>query len=219
KYEAMHVAESRLRSEEAALKMDSQQHEVAMSMAREVASGECSILRQFEHQLEHEKAEQAAQAGRVDIVLRDAGYHINSLEELAHDSRMKAEEYSPLPSGSVSVVYTLEGETERLRQLTKDEDIAQLQHLQGEMRTYFTEMCTSKAALRSQLIVAESVFSTEQRDSSLRLQHDPIIRRILAAYTRMESVWKSELYSTKLELRQMTVGAAALSIPHVFRYL
>ncbi|MFM7989781.1 MAG: hypothetical protein ACKPKO_61755, partial [Candidatus Fonsibacter sp.] len=80
KYEALQVAESRLRSEEAALRMESHQHEVAMSMARGVASGQCSVLRQFEFQFEYEKAEQAAQAGRVDTVLRDAGYQINSIQ-------------------------------------------------------------------------------------------------------------------------------------------
>ncbi|MFM7989782.1 MAG: hypothetical protein ACKPKO_61760 [Candidatus Fonsibacter sp.] len=55
------------------------------------------------------------------------------------DSMIKTEEYSQLFSGSVSVVYTLEGETERLRQLMnlKDEYTTQLQHLQGEMRTSF----------------------------------------------------------------------------------
>ncbi|MFM7980393.1 MAG: hypothetical protein ACKPKO_13855 [Candidatus Fonsibacter sp.] len=60
--------------------MKSQQHEVAMSMAREVAFGQSSVLRQYELQLEYEKEEQAAQAGRASTIIRDVGYQIYSIE-------------------------------------------------------------------------------------------------------------------------------------------
>ncbi|MFM7984572.1 MAG: hypothetical protein ACKPKO_35120, partial [Candidatus Fonsibacter sp.] len=47
KDEVIRNAEARLRLEENALRLESQQHEVATRMAREVASGQYSVLKQF----------------------------------------------------------------------------------------------------------------------------------------------------------------------------
>ena len=55
-------AEIHIRSAEAALHHESQQRDVAISMAREVATGQSAALLQVEHQAEYRVVEQAAQA-------------------------------------------------------------------------------------------------------------------------------------------------------------
>ena len=51
-------AEAHLRKTEAALQLESQQRDVAVSMAREVACGQSAVLQQDELQIERERAEQ-----------------------------------------------------------------------------------------------------------------------------------------------------------------
>ena len=57
KEESALFAKARLCSEERVLHLEPLQREVAMSMAKEVADGQASVLRQFEQQLLKEKVE------------------------------------------------------------------------------------------------------------------------------------------------------------------
>ena len=47
-----------------------------------VAAGQAAILRQFERQMEQEKAKQAAQASRVNSVVIDTDRNVEHLEYL-----------------------------------------------------------------------------------------------------------------------------------------
>ncbi|MFM7986606.1 MAG: hypothetical protein ACKPKO_45555, partial [Candidatus Fonsibacter sp.] len=66
----------------------------------------------------------------------------------------------------------------------------ELQRLQGEAASSIAELRSNNATLQSQLPIAESVFIAEKQDSSSRLRQDAILRDELAAYARMDSVWK-----------------------------
>ena len=72
-------AEAHFRSAEAALHLESQQRDVATSLAREVATGLSAVILQYEQQIERQRMEQAAQAGRANTMYLDAEQHISSL--------------------------------------------------------------------------------------------------------------------------------------------
>ena len=58
--------------------------------------------------------EQAAQAGRLNIMIGEAGMRAEYLESLRLDARSQSSEYSQLLSGSVTSIYALEGEVSTL---------------------------------------------------------------------------------------------------------
>ena len=78
-------AEVHIRSAEEALHLESQQQDVAISMAREVATGQTAVLFQVEQRAEKQMVEQAAQAGRIATMYTDAEQQIFSLELMARD--------------------------------------------------------------------------------------------------------------------------------------
>ena len=129
-------AEAHIRSAEAALHLESQQRDVAISMAREVATGQSAVIVQVEQRAECQMVEQAAQAGRITTLYTDAEQQIFTLEHMVRDAKAKSEESSQLLSGSVSAVYALEGETSRLQQTINmhREEIVQLKHSNDEMK-------------------------------------------------------------------------------------
>ena len=103
-------------------------------MPREVATGQTVVLRQLEQRAENQMVEQAAQAGRIATMYTDAEQQIFSLEHMVRDAKAKSEESSQLLSGSVSTVYTLEGEASLLQQTINMhcEEIAQLMRANEE---------------------------------------------------------------------------------------
>ena len=66
------IAEVHIRSAEAALHLESQQRDIAISMAREVAAGQSAVLLQVAHQAECREVEQVAQASRMTTMYADA---------------------------------------------------------------------------------------------------------------------------------------------------
>ena len=87
-------AEPHIRTSEAALHLESQERDVALSMAREVATGQSAVLLQFEQQAERQKLEQAAQASRVATMYADAEQQIFTLEGMVRDAKANTEEYA-----------------------------------------------------------------------------------------------------------------------------
>ena len=65
-------AEAHFRTAEAALYLESQQRDVAISMAREVATGQSAGLLPYEQQIERQRVEQAAQASHANTMYLDA---------------------------------------------------------------------------------------------------------------------------------------------------
>ena len=63
------LAEAHFRNAETTLQTESQQKELAMAMAREVATGQAVVVQQIELQFEREKVEQTAQVGRMNYVI------------------------------------------------------------------------------------------------------------------------------------------------------
>ena len=146
-------AEAHIRTVEAALHFESQQRDVAVSMAREVATGQSAVLLLYEQQIERQRVEQAAQASHPNTMYFDAERHIFSLEGLAQNANAKTEEYAQLLSGSVSTVYALEGETSRLQQtiVMHCEEIAHTTRYYEEMKGSCNCMTTTNHTLRAQL--------------------------------------------------------------------
>ena len=73
-------AEVHVRSAEQALHLESQQRDVVISMAREVASGQSAVLHQMEQRTNDHIVEQAAQADRATVLYANAEQQIFSLE-------------------------------------------------------------------------------------------------------------------------------------------
>ena len=94
-------AEVHIRTAEAALHFESQQRDVAISMAREVATGQSVVLLQVEQQAACQVVEQAAQASRMTTMYADAEQQIFTLEHMARDAKANTEQSSQLLSGSV----------------------------------------------------------------------------------------------------------------------
>ncbi|MFM7983929.1 MAG: hypothetical protein ACKPKO_31855, partial [Candidatus Fonsibacter sp.] len=87
---------------------------------------------------------------------------------------------------------------------SKDEELHQIRYVQEEMKTLYQDVCAHNALLRSKLTVAESVFNSEQRDSSLRIHQDMVLREELSACFQREAMYKAELLSTRKEVLQLT---------------
>ena len=66
-------------------------------------------------------------------------------------------------------------------------------------------MTAANSPLRAQLSLAESSFTSEQRDASARLSEDARLRGELAACLARETVWKQELLTAKLEIQLLYV--------------
>ncbi len=65
-------------------------------MAREVASGQNTVLHQVEQRAKYHIVEQAAQADRATVLYANAEQQIFSLESLVRETKSKAEENSQL---------------------------------------------------------------------------------------------------------------------------
>ncbi len=87
-------AEIHIRSAEAALHLESQHRDVAISMAREVATGRSAVLLQVEQQAECQVVEQAAQASRMTTMYADAEQQIFTLEHMVRELKAKTDESS-----------------------------------------------------------------------------------------------------------------------------
>ena len=59
--------------------------------------------------------------------------------------------------------------------------------------------------------LAESPFTSEQRDASARLSEDVCLRGELAACLARETVWKHELHTTKMETQHFSTETNALT--------
>jgi hypothetical protein len=126
-------------------------------------------------------------------VYASAEQQIFSLENLVRETKAKADESSQLLSGSVSVVYALEGETSRLQQIVnmRGEEITQLTQTNEEMQQSWTATMNANVTLRAQLGLAESSFTAEQRDASTRLQEDLRLRNELSVYASRDAVFEA----------------------------
>jgi hypothetical protein len=190
-------AEVHIRSAEEALHLESQQRDVAISMAREVATGQTAVLHQLEQRAENQMVEQAAQAGRITTMYTDAEQHISSLEHMVRDAKAKSEETSQLLPGTVSAVYALEGATSRLQQTINMhcEEITQLKRANEDMKQSWNATMTMNNTLRAQLNLAESSFTAEQRDASAPLQEDLRLRNELSMCIGRESTFEARTAS------------------------
>ena len=65
------------------------------------------------------------------------------------------------------------------------------------MKESWNVITTTNCTLRAQLNLAESSFTTEQRDASARLQEDLCLRNELSMGIGREVVWKQELQYAK----------------------
>ena len=130
------------------------------------------------------------------LCVLDAEQQIFSVEGLAQNANSKTEEYAQLLSGSVSTVPALEGETSLLQQtiVMHREEITQLNREIKESRNHMT---TTNSTLRAPLNLAESTFTSEQRDVSTRLQEDLRLRNQLLTRLSRETVWKQELQAAR----------------------
>ena len=94
------MTEAKFRRAEAQLIGESQQRDLAMSMAREVGTGQAAVY----HQFELDRTEQAAQAGRMNTSIADAGVKVEFPESRLQETRSQNEEYTHLMLGSISSI-------------------------------------------------------------------------------------------------------------------
>ena len=99
------------------------------------------------------------------------------------NAKAKTEEYAQLLSGPVSTVYALEEESSQMQQtiVMHREEITQLTRSNEDMKESWNHMTTTNSALRAQLNLAESTFTSEQRDASTHLHEDLCLRSELSA--------------------------------------
>ncbi|MFM7984830.1 MAG: hypothetical protein ACKPKO_36465, partial [Candidatus Fonsibacter sp.] len=108
------LAEARLRSEEQTLRVEAQQREAVIDMAKEVASGQASVLRQFESELQKELVEKSCMENQASFVMRAADQKLQAIYSIAEQAHEKSAEYLRLLSDSVSAVYVLECQNAKL---------------------------------------------------------------------------------------------------------
>ena len=77
---------------------------------------------------------------------------------MVQNANSKTEEYAQLLSGSVSIVFALEGETSKLQQpvVIRNEELMQLSRSTHEMNASWNHMTVAKGALQAQFSVVES---------------------------------------------------------------
>ena len=90
----------------------------------------------MQQQIERQRMEQAAQAGRANTMHLDAEQHISSLEGMVQNAKAKTEEHAQRLPVSISTVNALEGEALRLQQTVAShcEEIAQLNRSNEETK-------------------------------------------------------------------------------------
>ena len=96
------MAEAHLPDKETQFISESQQQDLAMSVAREVNTGTAEVF-----QLYAREAEQTAQTNRMSNALADAAHKVDNLEGMLRESAMNTEEFTQLLSGAVSAAYAL----------------------------------------------------------------------------------------------------------------
>ena len=87
------LAEAHPRNTEVALQTESQQRELAMTMARKVPTGQAAVWREFEQQMERAKAEQTAQASLIYSVF-DTDRNCGLLSGLLQEAQFKSTEFA-----------------------------------------------------------------------------------------------------------------------------
>ena len=73
--------EAHITTVDAALRLASQQRDVAISMAREVATGQYAVLHQYEQQVERQRVEQTAQSDRANSMFLEAERQVFPLKD------------------------------------------------------------------------------------------------------------------------------------------
>ena len=122
--------EAELQNTQYRLFTEAHQRDMAMEIAKEVSTGQAEVLRQCERQ----SMGKTAQASRLEHAVSHANEKILYLEGMLGETRQHSEEASQLLSGSVSAVYTLEGEAMKLRGvISKQEE--EMHHVSWCMKT------------------------------------------------------------------------------------
>ena len=80
--------------------------------------------------------------------------------------------------------------------------MSQAPKVNEDMQTLCNQLSDANAMLRSQLKSLDVNRRPEPQDSSMRSPDDEILRGELAASLARESVWKSELHTTRVEVQQ-----------------
>ena len=107
-------------------------------------------------------------------------------------------------SGSVSVVYALEGEAARLQIVitVQGEEMSHASSVNEDMKASWNQLSDINASLRSQLLSVDIPRSMEQQDEPMLSPEDEHVKGELAAGPPRESIWKSELHTTRIEVQQ-----------------
>ena len=184
------LAEAHLRTTESQVHVESQQRDLVVSMAKEVGTGQAEVFQPYER----DNVEQTAQTSRMSSAIVDADNKVPVLEVLLHGSHVRTEEATQLLSGSVSSVFAFEGEALKLQHIisVRNEEMSHASKVNDEMKASWNQLTSANAALRAQLSIAEMAHSSEQRDSSMRVDEDLRLRGELTACLAREVVWKSE---------------------------
>ncbi|MFM7980938.1 MAG: hypothetical protein ACKPKO_16630, partial [Candidatus Fonsibacter sp.] len=125
-----------------------------MGMAKEVASGQASVLRQYEFELQKEIAERSNMENQASFVLRTADLKMQAIENIAEQAQAKSAEYSQLLSDSVSAVYTLEDQNAKLQSVVcnEAEEVQYRNRRHDDARRALQETTAERSALQMRML-------------------------------------------------------------------
>ena len=121
------------------------------------------------------------------------------------EAKQHSEEATQLLSGSVSAMYSLEGEAMKLRGVIskQEEEMQHASKVHEGMNKTWTQLSEVNALLRAQVVSMSVAHSLEQQDSSMRSPEDASLRVELAASLARESTVGNELQTTRFEVQQL----------------
>ena len=84
----LQLAEAHIRTTESRLRVEAQQRDLAVSMAREVGAGQAEVFQQYERA----RLERTAQAGCLSSAVANADRKVETLEVMLRETHLRAEE-------------------------------------------------------------------------------------------------------------------------------
>ena len=202
--EAFQLAEDRLRHAEVRLAGVSQQRDLAISLAKEVGTGQAAVYQQSEI----ERNEQAAQTCRTNTIIADARAQVEYLGMMLQETRSQNVECTQLLSGSISSVYAPAGEVSSTKQLTliRDAEVARVSSNNEELKMCWEQAVAANSSLRDRLSMAEALSQSRASPDPeiiMRLDDEPLFHAELSSSLARESQWNEEAKKSKAEFHYL----------------
>ena len=186
---AIQLAEAHLRTTESQWRVESRQRDLAAPMAREVGAGQAAVSQQYER----EKVEQTVQAIRLCSAVGDADKKVECLESCSVDRTPWLKKLrSSYPDLCPPLMrWRVKPYSSSTFLSVQNEEMTHAPQTNDELETSWNHLASANATLRAQLNAAKIGHSSEQQDSSMRIEDDLRIRGELTARLARAVVWKT----------------------------